>query len=152
VQSRLIVCVADSRGLLWLFACTAIVLGATGQLLLRYVGRGFSEKIAEIDVAQSGWRQLCVAWTELGNELMVLSLACVCYGVATLTWLRVLQRLPLSRAYPLLALGYLLVYGGAIAWLGETPSWNRTLGTGLVAMGVLLAVRPGGTGEGIRSQ
>ena len=135
--------------MLWLFACAAIVLGAAGQLLLRYVGRSVGERAA----GQAGWEQLSQlfqrpqlteAWAVFSHELVVLLLACVCYGVAVLTWLRVLQRLPLSRAYPLLALGYLLVYGGAILWLGEAPSWNRTLGTGLVALGVLLAVMPGG--------
>ena len=132
----------NTQRVLWVFACAAIVLGAVGQLLLRYVGRSVGRAQSGTGIDQIEWQTLSAVWAQFGHELTVLLLACVCYGLAVLTWLRVLQRLPLSRAYPLLGLGYVLVYAGAIIWLGEAPSWNRTLGTVLVAVGVALAVMP----------
>lgn len=133
--------VSHQQRLLWIFAGAAIVLGAVGQLLLRYVGRSLGDAaIGELD--QVEWQRLSAVWNLFGHELTVLLLACLCYTMAVLTWLRVLQRLPLSQAYPLLGLGYVLVYAGAVAWLGEAPRWNRTLGTALVAVGVALAVMP----------
>lgn len=127
----------------WLFAVLAIVLGAVGQLLLRYVGRNLGA-ISVGDVGDFDWAQWSELWARFAGDFGVLILACLCYLFAVLTWLRVLQWLPLSRAYPLLALGYVLVYGGAVAWLAEAASWNRSLGTALVAVGVILAVLPVG--------
>lgn len=65
-----------------------------------------------------------------------------CYLVAVWLWINVLRELPLSRAYPLLSLGYPLVYVGAVLWLGEQVTALRALGTLLVCVGVLLAVAP----------
>ncbi|MFS0724774.1 EamA family transporter [Paenibacillus sp. 1P07SE] len=61
-----------------------------------------------------------------------------CYGLATLLWLAVLSRLPLSSAYPLQSLAY--VIGLFVAWqlLGEAIPANRWFGTGLILAGVLV--------------
>jgi len=66
----------------------------------------------------------------------------LCYVLAVLLWVQVLQQLTLARVYPLLSLAYPLVYCGAIVWLGEAATPQRTGGTLLVCLGVLLAVAP----------
>jgi len=55
-------------------------------------------------------------------------------------WLAVLVRYPLSYAYPLLGLAYVLVYAGATLWprLAEPASLLRTGGTLLILAGVAL--------------
>ena len=60
-----------------------------------------------------------------------------------MSWLAVLARYPLSFAYPMLSLSYVLVYVGATHWplLGEAPSPLRTLGTLLILTGVGLVTR-----------
>jgi undecaprenyl phosphate-alpha-L-ara4N flippase subunit ArnF len=61
-----------------------------------------------------------------------------CYAVAMLAWLHVLTRLPLSVAYPMLGVSYVLVYVGAMAspLLSEAFTPTRATGVLLVTCGV----------------
>ena len=70
-------------------------------------------------------------WTAAGLASYVLSLA---------AWLVVLTRYPLSYAYPLLGLAYVLVYVGAtqLPSLLEPATAVRTLGTLLIFAGAAL--------------
>jgi len=63
-----------------------------------------------------------------------------CYAVSLLAWLHVLTRLPLSVAYPMLGVSYILVYIGAIASpiLSEAFTPARAAGVVLVACGAAL--------------
>jgi len=59
------------------------------------------------------------------------------YGGATLLWIVLLQRVPLSRAYPFAALGFVLV-PLASSWLfGERISLPYVIGTALVVVGIV---------------
>ncbi|KKC48025.1 membrane protein [Paenibacillus sp. D9] len=60
------------------------------------------------------------------------------YGIATVLWLAVLSRLPLSAAYPLQSLAYVL--GLLLAWrlFGEAVPPNRWIGCGIIVAGVLV--------------
>jgi len=60
------------------------------------------------------------------------------YGLATLIWLAVLSRLPLSAAYPMQSLAY--VFALLLAWLlfGEAVPPNRWIGTGIILAGVFV--------------
>lgn len=62
------------------------------------------------------------------------------YGVSLLAWLNVLARIPLSFAYPLLSISYVLVYIGAIAspLLAEDLTAMRAMGVMLVAFGAAI--------------
>lgn len=62
------------------------------------------------------------------------------YGLSLLVWLTVLVRYPLSFAYPLLSVSYVLVYFGATQWprLMESATPLRTAGTLLIMAGVTL--------------
>ena len=120
----------------WWHAIASIVLGAAGQLLFRRFG---------MSQGDSGWpRGVSWSWSSeiLPAGLGWLVLGALCYLFAVLLWIRVLQRLTLARAYPMLSMGYPLVYLGAIGWLGEAATLERTIGTLLVCLGVLLAIAP----------
>lgn len=73
---------------------------------------------------------------------LVVGLAC--YGLSLLLWIRVLMRLPLSVAYPLLSISYVLVYLVATSWpaWGETGTPARSAGVGLIILGVVLVSLP----------
>ncbi|OXS54095.1 hypothetical protein B1A99_28100 [Cohnella sp. CIP 111063] len=60
------------------------------------------------------------------------------YGLATLLWLAVLSRLPLSAAYPLQSLAY--VFALLLAWLllGEAIPPNRWIGAGIIVAGAFV--------------
>lgn len=64
-----------------------------------------------------------------------------CYGLAMITWTIALKRYQLSFAYPLLSLGYLLVYFGACFWPGleEQLTWNKSAGICLIILGVTIS-------------
>ncbi|MFC5405391.1 EamA family transporter [Cohnella soli] len=60
------------------------------------------------------------------------------YAVATVLWLAVLSRMPLSMAYPMQSMAYVL--GLLIAWLifGEIIPPNRWIGAGIIVAGVIV--------------
>ncbi|MHB9146757.1 MAG: EamA family transporter [Symbiobacteriia bacterium] len=68
----------------------------------------------------------------------------VLYGLATVLWLFALSRLPLSVAYPIQALAYILGMVAAQRLFGETVPLSAWLGGMLILFGVaLVAYRPG---------
>lgn len=78
---------------------------------------------------------------QLGNALQVLFspwilAGAALYAFATVVWLVVLSRLPLSTAYPLQSIAYVL--GLFVAWLvfGEAIPPNRWIGAGIIIAGV----------------
>ncbi len=113
---------------------SSIVLSAAGQLGMK-AGMQELHALATRGVAlgTASWSELApaVGWTLGGLSAYGLSLVC---------WLAVLVRYPLSYAYPLLGLAYVLVYVGAALWprLAEPASVLRTGGTLLILAGVAL--------------
>ena len=107
---------------------TSIVLSAVGQLFMKLGMQELRASLAAAAAAQSLAPPM--AWVACGLTA---------YGLSMLAWLLALLRYPLSFAYPLLSLSYLLVYVGATQWdrLHETASPARTLGTLLILIGVV---------------
>lgn len=58
------------------------------------------------------------------------------YGVATILWLEVLRRLPLSLAYPLQALAYPAGVAAAFVLLHEPVPASRWVGVAVIVAGV----------------
>ncbi len=67
--------------------------------------------------------------------------ALVCYGLSVIVWLIGLSRAPVSQAYPMLSLNYLLMV--PLAWwlLGEVPNLERVAGIVVIIVGVVLVFR-----------
>jgi undecaprenyl phosphate-alpha-L-ara4N flippase subunit ArnF len=113
---------------------SSIVLSAAGQLGMK-VGmqelHGLALRGVALSSASSSELWPVALWT--GGGL-------ASYGLSLLCWLAVLVRYPLSYAYPLLSLAYVLVYVGATQWprLLEPTSTLRTSGTLLILAGVAL--------------
>ena len=68
-------------------------------------------------------------------------LALGAYGFSLIVWLVGLSRVPVSQAYPLLSMGYVLNIGLAWWLLGEIPNVQRIVGTGVIVAGVVLVTR-----------
>ena len=64
-----------------------------------------------------------------------------CYGFSVVVWLVGLSRVPVSQAYPLLSLGYVINIGLAWWLLGEVPNVQRVLGIAVIVFGVVLVAR-----------
>jgi drug/metabolite transporter (DMT)-like permease len=85
-----------------------------------------------------------VAIWKRGLELMAvpsLWLALGAYGLSVIVWLVGLSRVPVTQAYPLLSLGYVINIGLAWWLLGEIPNAQRLAGIGVIIVGVVLVAR-----------
>lgn len=65
----------------------------------------------------------------------------VCYGFSLIVWIMGLSRVPVSVAYPMLSIGY--VINALIAWqiFGESLSAQKLVGIGFIVLGVVLVTR-----------
>lgn len=90
-------------------------------------------------IASTG-RAMRIAGQQLASTA-VFWLALTCYALSVALWVVGLSRLPVSQAYPVLSLGYLITALLAWAILHETISVTRWTGIGLIIAGVLLVAR-----------
>jgi drug/metabolite transporter (DMT)-like permease len=82
-------------------------------------------------------------WSRSLTLLTVPSLwfALCAYGLSVIVWLVGLSRVPVSQAYPLLSLGYVINIGLAWWLLGEVPNVQRVAGIGVIVLGVVMVTR-----------
>lgn len=71
--------------------------------------------------------------------LGVVVAAIAAYALSMLCWLGALRDLPLSRAYSLLSISYVLVYllAALLPFFNETLTVSRTVGVTLIVLGVV---------------
>jgi drug/metabolite transporter (DMT)-like permease len=75
------------------------------------------------------------------NTAIMLFFGLAVYGLTTIAWVWVLQKIELGRAYPLMALAFILVPIGSHLILGERFNAQYFLGTALIIAGILTIVR-----------
>jgi len=64
-----------------------------------------------------------------------------CYAVSLVVWIMALSRAPVSIAYPMLSIGYVINAFVAWQWFGEALSAQKLLGIGFIVLGVWLVAR-----------
>jgi multidrug transporter EmrE-like cation transporter len=64
-----------------------------------------------------------------------------CYAASVCVWLAALAKAPVSTAYPMLSLGYVVVAWVSVLYLGESMSPAKMLGIVLICAGVILVSR-----------
>jgi drug/metabolite transporter (DMT)-like permease len=72
------------------------------------------------------------------NRHLILGFAL--YGLGAVVWLLVLAKWDVSKAYPLVGLGFIVTLLVGFC-LGEQVSWERTFGTFLICIGLYFVVR-----------
>jgi multidrug transporter EmrE-like cation transporter len=65
----------------------------------------------------------------------------VLYGLSAILWLFVLQKFPLTVAYPFLSLTYVIILIAGVFWLQEPLSFIKVVGVILILLGVVLVNR-----------
>jgi multidrug transporter EmrE-like cation transporter len=108
---------------------TAAAISAFGQVMLKYA----MLKHGQIDFSVRGL-------VALFTEPRLLFALCT-YAAALLMWLHVLSKVPLSTAYPILAVTYALVPLLAVVFFGEHIQQVQIVGICLVLAGVALIGR-----------
>ena len=64
-----------------------------------------------------------------------------CYAVSLVVWIMALSRVPVSIAYPMLSIGYVINAFVAWQWFGEPLSAQKLLGIGFIVIGVYVVAR-----------
>jgi multidrug transporter EmrE-like cation transporter len=118
----------------WVLILTGVGLNAAAQLLLK------------VAVKPLGHFTAFDAGT-LGSSILILFksapfwIGMICYGASLCVWLAALAKAPVSTAYPMLSLGYVVVAAVSAYWLGENLTAGKVLGIALICAGVVLVSR-----------
>jgi multidrug transporter EmrE-like cation transporter len=118
----------------WALILTGVGLNAAAQLLLKVATKPLAHfKEFNTDI--------------LGSSILILLRSApfwtgmLCYAASVCVWVAALSKAPVSTAYPMLSLGYVVVAAISVAWLGETLTPAKMLGIALICTGVLLVSR-----------
>lgn len=111
---------------------TSIGLATGGQLLLKAgmtrVGE-FSQVLETLGVTGLLTRML-TTWEVLAGL--------AAFGLSAIFWLATLSRVPLSTAYPVVSLSYVLILAFSVVVLGERPTSLVWIGALLIMSGIAL--------------
>jgi multidrug transporter EmrE-like cation transporter len=107
---------------------TSITLGAVGQLMLRQVARVLTAP------SQVGlWRWLISVFTS-----PTILAAFVLFAVSALLWIAALRETPLTVAYPMVALSYIIIFVGSYFLFAEPITLTKLIGAVLVVAGIIV--------------
>lgn len=109
--------------IVYLVALSCVIGLAIGQLLF---------KLSAIRLNAAGQY---LSWSAAGT----LASAVVLYGITSIVWVWVLQRMELGRAYPFMALAFVLVPIGSYFAFGEQFSPRYFIGICLIMVGIAVA-------------
>jgi multidrug transporter EmrE-like cation transporter len=114
---------------------TGVLLNAFAQLLLKAGANRLGEvHFSLANAIELGWRVMTI-WPFL--------LGFAFYGISVFVWIGALTRVPVTIAYPMLSIGYIVNALIARYWLGETLSASGWTGIGFICIGVWLISRHG---------
>jgi len=118
----------------WALILTGVGLNAAAQLLLKVATRPLAH-FSEFNAA-----------TLVGSVGVLIKSApfwagMVCYAASVCVWLAALSKAPVSTAYPMLSLGYVVVAAVSVLWLGESMGPAKVIGIALICAGVVLVSR-----------
>ena len=120
----------------WVLILTGVALNAAAQLLLKVAARPLAHfGVFNADVLSRSKVPVILFksmpfWTGM-----------LCYAASVCVWVAALSKAPVSTAYPMLSLGYVVVAAVSVAWLGETLTPAKMLGIALICAGVVLVSR-----------
>jgi drug/metabolite transporter (DMT)-like permease len=115
------------------FLLTGVLLNAAAQLLLK----AGTNALGVITISRETWPHTLVRMATEGHILGGL----VLYAVSVVVWIVGLSRVPVSIAYPMLSLGYVVNAIAAHYLFGESVTLTRWLGIAFIIGGVWLVAR-----------
>jgi drug/metabolite transporter (DMT)-like permease len=108
----------------WISIALSVLLICTGQLLFKVSGAYLATGASPFTL----------------KFLVTFGVALGIYGVATVLWIFVLKSVPLTRAYPFMALSFLIVPLASIVLFAESVRPLYFAGITLIVAGILLTV------------
>ena len=115
------------------FLLTGVLLNAGAQLLLK----AGTNALGVITLTREDWLG---QFGRMAVEPHVVG-GIACYAVSVVVWIIGLSRVPVSIAYPMLSLGYIVNAIAAHYLFGESVTLARWLGIGFIIIGVWLVAR-----------
>ncbi len=112
---------------------TGVMLNAAAQLLLK-------AGVKDIGIIQLSPANIVSAGFKLALEPHIVG-GLFCYVISVGIWILALSRVPVSIAYPMLSLGYVVTAVIAWAFMGEAVNAMRITGIGIIIVGVFLVAR-----------
>lgn len=112
---------------------TGVFLNAVAQLLLK----AGTNAVGHFEFH---WGNALLVGMKLATNPAILG-GMTCYVISLVVWIMALSRVPVSVAYPMLSIGYLLNALAAWAWFGEALGAQKLLGIGFIILGVWLITR-----------
>jgi len=120
----------NSNKMQYAAALISIILGAVAQYFLKMGVIAVSEKSKNIaETIKSG----------ITNSYLLGGL--FCYGLSLLLWFYVLSKMELSKAYPLVSLGYVFTLILGYCFLNEEITVAKVVGIGFIMLGVVVLMR-----------
>ncbi|MGL5987732.1 MAG: SMR family transporter [Burkholderiales bacterium] len=112
---------------------SGVLLNACAQLLLK----AGTNRVGHFEFSLGN--ALPIGWQLASNPFIVGGLSC--YVISVVVWIMALSRVPVSIAYPMLSIGY-IVNALAAWWLfGESLTTMRIAGIGIIIVGVYLVTK-----------
>lgn len=115
------------------FLLAGVLLNAGAQLLLK----AGTNALGVLSLTRDTWPDTL---TQMATQRYFL-LGGACYVLSLFVWILGLSRVPVSVAYPLLSIGYIVNAIAAQYLFGETVTVTRWLGIGFIVVGVWLVAR-----------
>lgn len=112
---------------------TGVLLNAAAQLLLKAGTNAVGHFEFHFD-------NLVPVGIKLALQPFILG-GMACYAVSLVVWIMALSRVPVSIAYPMLSIGYVINAFIAWQWFGEALAAQKLLGIGFIVIGVILVTR-----------
>lgn len=110
-----------------------VLLNAAAQLLLK----AGTNRVGEFAFAMDN---LVPVGAKIATSPFILG-GLACYVVSVVVWILALSRVPVSVAYPMLSIGYIV--NAIAAWMlfGESLGAQKLVGIGFIVVGVWLVAR-----------
>ncbi|MDC7675459.1 EamA family transporter [Asticcacaulis machinosus] len=108
----------------------SVALSSGSQIILK---KGMVAPAMQASL-QSG-NMLAIALAIITSPLVIGGL--FCFGLSAIVWLFVLSKVPLSSAYPFVALGIVVTVAAGMTIFGETITVTKSIGVGFVVLGIL---------------
>jgi drug/metabolite transporter (DMT)-like permease len=115
------------------FLLTGVLLNAGAQLLLK----AGTNRLGVLSLTADDWMATLTRIASEGHFVAGIA----CYVISVFVWILGLSRVPVSIAYPMLSLGYVVNAIAAHYLFGEAVSVQRWLGIGFIIVGVYIVAR-----------
>jgi drug/metabolite transporter (DMT)-like permease len=112
---------------------TGVMLNAAAQILMKAGTNAIGHfEFSAANIVPIGFR--------LATEWHILVALC-CYALSVVIWILALSRVPVSIAFPMLSMAYVVNAIAAYYLLGEPFSSTKLVGMGIIILGVIVISR-----------